>query len=70
MDPQHLMCVIPQTDNACIIIIYGFCVLKETEVKPPLKDQHLSCRPERGLPFLSRVVVLINSLHIFVFFFM
>jgi len=43
--------------------IWILCTARATEVKPSLEDtlNILSCRPERGLPVLSRVVVLINS---------
>jgi len=43
--------------------LWILCTARETEVKPSLEDtlNILIFRPERGLPALSRVVVLING---------
>jgi hypothetical protein len=43
--------------------LWILCTARETEVKPSFEDtlNIWSYRPERGLPVLSRVVVLINS---------
>jgi len=43
--------------------LWILCIARETEVKPSLEVSLtiLSCRPERRLPVLSRVVVLNNS---------